>query len=91
MSRLRPSAIQAPSAPPVLTSYPTIHGKAGAVAWYRDVLGLDVKYNAINKAASSGELPSFMVSGALWFATQDLMDFLMSKRRSASDAREVSA
>lgn len=70
---------------PDLLSHPTIRGKTGAQQWYRDVLGVDVKYNAINKAAGSGDLPSFMVSGALWFATQDLYDFLMSFRRSVSD------
>lgn len=75
---------------PELTPYPTIKGKQGAVDWYRDALGVDMKYNNIHRNASSGELPSFMVSGALWFSTQDLYDFLMAKRRVAQP-EQVSA
>lgn len=75
---------------PELTPYPTVKGKQGAVNWYKDALGVDVKHNDIHRKASSGELPSFMVSGALWFSTQDLYDYLMSKRR-AAQPEQVSA
>lgn len=76
---------------PELTPYPTIKGKQGAVAWYRDTLGVDViKCNDIERNAASGDLPSFKVSGALWFSTQDLYDYLMSKRRVAQP-EQVSA
>lgn len=71
---------------PDLTPYPTIRGKKGAFDWYRNILGVEVKYNEIHRKATSGELPSFMISGALWFATQDLYDHLMSKRRTAVSA-----
>lgn len=75
---------------PELTPYPTIKGKQGAVTWYRDALGVDVKFNEIKINAASGELPSFIVSGALWFSTQDLYDYLMAKRRVAQP-EQVSA
>ncbi|MBW0273216.1 hypothetical protein ATM97_24340 [Nocardia sp. MH4] len=75
---------------PELTPYPTIKGKQGAINWYRDALGVEFKYNELDRKTSSGELPSFMVSGSLWYATQDLMDYLMSKRR-AAQPEQVSA
>lgn len=89
----RTSIIHPPAgqAVPALTPQPTVRGKQGAVSWYRDVLGVEFKLNAVRAATASGELPSFMISGGTWYSTQDLFDWVMSKRRSASDAQEVDA
>jgi hypothetical protein len=80
-----------PTAELVLTDHPTIKGKVGALNWYREVLGVEFKLNAIRAATASGDLPSFTISGATWYATRDLHSWVMSKRRSASDAQEVDA
>lgn len=90
-STLNPNAGQSV---PALTPHPTVRGKQGAIAWYRDVLGVDFRLNAVRAATASGELPSFMISGGTWYSTQDLWDWVMTKRRSASKTRssqEVSA
>ncbi len=67
-----------------LSNDPTIKGKAGAVAWYRDVMGLsNVGMGTVTKATNDHTLPSYMISGAIWYSTVDLYNFIQKMRRSA--------
>jgi hypothetical protein len=67
-----------------LSNDPTIKGKAGAVAWYRDVMGLSsVGMGLVTKATNDRTLPSYKISGAIWYSTVDLYNFVQRMRRSA--------
>jgi hypothetical protein len=70
-----------------LSSDPTIKGKAGAVAWYRDVMGLsNVGLGLITKATNDRSLPSYKISGAVWYSTLDLYNYIQGMRRTVSSA-----
>lgn len=65
-----------------LSSDPTIKGKAGAVAWYRDVMGLSsVGMGLVTKATNDRSLSSYKISGAIWYSTLDLYNFIQGMRR----------
>jgi hypothetical protein len=67
-----------------LSNDPTIKGKAGAVTWYRDVMGLSsVGVGLVTKATNDHTLPSYKISGAIWYSTVDLYNFIQKMRRSA--------
>jgi hypothetical protein len=67
-----------------LSNDPTIKGKAGAVAWYRDAMGLSsVGMGLVTKATNDRTLPSYKISGAIWYSTVDLYNFVQRMRRSA--------
>lgn len=67
-----------------LSPDPTVRGKAGAVDWYRDVMGLtNVGIGLVTKATNDKTLPSYMISGAIWYSTLDLYNFIQRMRRSA--------
>jgi hypothetical protein len=67
-----------------LSPDPSIKGKEGAVTWYREVMGLDnVGLGRITKATNDMSLPSFKISGAVWYSTVDLYNFIARMRRSA--------
>lgn len=68
-----------------LSTDPTIKGKSGAVDWYRDVMGLsNVGIGLVTKATNDRTLPSYMISGAIWYSTVDLYNYIQTMRRSAS-------
>ncbi|ULN33409.1 hypothetical protein [Mycolicibacterium smegmatis] len=59
-------------------------GKAGAVAWYRDVMGLsNVGIGLVTKATNDRTLPSYKISGAIWYSTVDLYNFIQGMRRTS--------
>lgn len=62
-----------------LTNVPTIRGRAGAHRWLNDVLGVPVRLNYVRAATAKGELTGVRMSGALFFSTQDLFDWIMSR------------
>lgn len=67
-----------------LSNDPTIKGKAGAVAWYRDVMGLSsVGMGLVTRATNNRTLPSYKISGAIWYSTVDLYNFIQRMRRTA--------
>lgn len=67
-----------------LTNDPTIKGKDGAVAWYRDVMGLSsIGLGLVTKATNNKTLSSYRISGAIWYSTVDLYNFVQGMRRSA--------
>ncbi|BCO38060.1 hypothetical protein [Mycobacterium heckeshornense] len=67
-----------------LSTDPTIKGKSGAVDWYRDVMGLtNVGLGLATKATNDRTLPSRMISGAIWYSTVDLYNFIQTMRRTA--------
>lgn len=67
-----------------LCTDPTIKGKAGAVEWYRDVMGLSsVGMGLVTKATNDHSLPNYKISGAIWYSTVDLYNFVQRMRRSA--------
>jgi hypothetical protein len=67
-----------------LSNDPIIKGKTGAVAWYRDVMGLSsVGMGLVTKATNDRTLPSYKISGAIWYSTVDLYNFIQRMRRSA--------
>ena len=81
-----------PEAPPTATAStrldlstdPTIKGKTGAVAWYRDVMGLtNIGMGVVTKATNDRSLPSYKISGAVYYSTADLWNFIQTMRRSA--------
>lgn len=67
-----------------LSTDPTIKGKAGAVQWYRTVMGLSsIGMGLVTKATNDRSLPSYKISGAIWYSTHDLHNFIQAMRRSA--------
>lgn len=65
-----------------LSPDPSIKGKAGAVEWYRDVMGLDnVGLGLVIKATNDRSLPSYKISNAVWYSTVDLYNFIAGMRR----------
>lgn len=62
----------------VLSSVPTIRGRAGAHRWLNDVLGVPVRLNYVRAATAKGELTGVKISGALFFSTRVLFDWIMS-------------
>jgi hypothetical protein len=71
-----------------LSNDPTIKGKAGAVAWYRGVMGLSsVGMGLVTKATNDRTLPSYKISGAIWYSTADLWNFIQGMRRTAQSER----
>jgi hypothetical protein len=73
-----------------LSPDPTVKGKTGAVAWYRDVMGLtSVGIGLVTKATNDHTLPSYKISGAIWYSTVDLYNFIQGMRRTA-DSRPIS-
>ncbi|WP_375481991.1 hypothetical protein [uncultured Mycobacterium sp.] len=74
-----------PDDPPelALSDAPTIKGKAGAVAWYRDVLGIPVTMNNVVVATNNRTLPSYLIGGAVYYSTRDLYRYITKDRRTA--------
>jgi len=67
-----------------LSNDPTIKGKTGAVTWYREVMGLSsIGLGLVTKATNEKALPSYKISGAIWYSTLDLYNFIQGMRRSA--------
>lgn len=67
-----------------LSPDPTVKGKTGAVEWYRDTMGLsNVGIGLVTKATNDRTLPSYKISGAIWYSTVDLYNFVQSMRRTA--------
>jgi len=67
-----------------LSPDPTVKGKDGAVAWYRDVMGLrNFGMGLVTKATNDKTLPSYLISQAIWYSTLDLYNFIQRMRRSA--------
>lgn len=67
-----------------LSPDPTVKGKDGAVGWYREVMGLtNVEHGLITKSTNDHTLPSYRISGAIWYSTVDLYNFIQGMRRSA--------
>lgn len=62
----------------VLSTVPTIRGRAGAYTWLNDVLGVPVRLNYVRAATARGEIPATKIGGALVFSTQALFDWIMS-------------
>ncbi|PQM52506.1 hypothetical protein C5U48_09385 [Mycolicibacter virginiensis] len=59
-------------------------GKTGAVEWYRDTMGLrNVGIGLVTKATNDRTLPSYKISGAIWYSTVDLYNFVQGMRRTA--------
>lgn len=86
MARLIPEPVPVATASTRLdlSNDPTIKGKTGAVAWYRDVMGLiNVGMGLVTKATNDRTLPSYKISGAIWYSTVDLYNFVQHMRRSA--------
>lgn len=72
-----------------LSNDPTVKGKAGAVAWYREVMGLSsIGTGLVTKATNDRSLPSYKISGAIWYSTLDLYNFIQGMRRTASSQPE---
>ncbi|SRX95093.1 hypothetical protein MSP7336_03357 [Mycobacterium shimoidei] len=68
-----------------LSPDPTVKGKDGAVEWYRDVMGLSsVGHGLITRATNDHTLPSYKISGAIWYSTVDLYNFIQGMRRAVS-------
>ena len=63
----------------VVSEVPTIRGRAGAHRWLNDVLGVPVRLNYVRAATAKGELSGVRMSGALFFSTQGLFDWIMSR------------
>lgn len=87
MTRLIPEPVLTASASTKLdlSNDPTIKGKAGAVEWYRDVMGLkNVGMGVVTKATNDRSLPSYKISGAIFYSTLDLYNYVQTMRRSAS-------
>jgi hypothetical protein len=61
-----------------LSTVPTIRGRAGAHRWLNDMLGVPVRLNYVRGATARGEIPSVRMSGALFFSTRGLFDWIMS-------------
>jgi hypothetical protein len=74
-----------PEDPPglALSDAPTIKGKAGAVAWYREVLGVPVSMNNVTVATNNRTLPSYLIGGAVFYSTRDLYRHITRNRRTA--------
>lgn len=67
-----------------LSTDPTVKGKAGAVAWYREIMGISsIGMGLVTKATNERTLPSYKISGAIWYSTADLYQFVQGMRRSA--------
>lgn len=67
-----------------LSPDPTVKGKTGAVQWYRDTMGLtNVGIGLVTKATNDHTLPSYKISGAIWYSTVDLYNFVQGMRRTA--------
>ena len=62
----------------VLSSVPTIRGREAAHRWLNDVLGVPVRLNYVRTAVAKGEVPCTRMSGALFFSTRALFDWIMS-------------
>lgn len=62
----------------VLSTLPTIRGREAAHRWLNDVLGVPVRLNYVRVAVAKGEIPSTRMSGALFFSTRALFDWLMA-------------
>lgn len=62
----------------VLSTVPTIRGRAGAHSWLNDVLEVPVRLNYVRAATAKGEIPCTKIGGALIFSTQSLFDWIMS-------------
>ena len=68
----------------VLSTVPTIRGRAEAHRWLNDVLGVPVRLNYVRVAAAKNEIPSTRISGARVFSTRGLFDWIVSKMEAAS-------
>ena len=66
-----------------LSDAPTIKSKAGAVVWYRDVLGIPVSMNNVVVATNNRTLPSYLIGGAVFYSTRDLYKYITKDRRTA--------
>lgn len=82
MARVPPCV---PDDPPglVLSDAPTIKGKVGAVAWYREVLGVPVSMNNVVVATNKRILPSYLIGGAVFYSSRDLYRHITKNRRTA--------
>ncbi|MGI0133626.1 MAG: hypothetical protein ACREBW_01540 [Candidatus Micrarchaeaceae archaeon] len=84
MARMPPFNVVTAQTKLDLSPDPKAKGKDGAVAWYRDVMGLtNVGMGIIAKATNDKTLPSYMISGAIWYSTLDMYNFIQRMRRSA--------
>jgi hypothetical protein len=68
----------------VLTNVPTIRGRAAAHRWLKDVLGVPVTFNYVRDAANHRQIPCTKMSGALFFSTQGLFDWIMARYDAAA-------
>jgi hypothetical protein len=66
-----------------LNDIPSIKGKAAAVAWYREVLGVEVTMNNVVAATNNRELASYMIGRAVHYAPRDLWNYVTRNRRGA--------
>jgi hypothetical protein len=68
----------------VLSTVPTIRGREAAHRRLNDVLGVPVRLNYVRTAVAKSEIPSTRMSGALFFSTRALFDWIMSRDEAAS-------
>ena len=62
-----------------LSTVPTLRGRQAAHAWVRDVLGVPVTRNFFHRAVHNREVQCKKMSGALFFSTQALFDWVMAR------------
>lgn len=68
----------------VLSTVPTIRGRAGAHAWLNEVLGVPVRLNYVRAATAKGEIPCTKIGGALVFSSQSLFEWTMGLTEEAT-------
>ncbi len=78
MARLLPIHHEPPPGV-TLSSVPTIRGRAAAHRWLNEVLGVPVTLNYVREAANRRQIACTKMSGALFFSTQGLFDWIMSR------------
>jgi hypothetical protein len=78
MARLVP-LVHEPPPGVVLSTVPTIRGRAAAHRWLNEVLGVPVRLNYVRDAANRREIPCVKMSGALFFSTRGLFDWIMAR------------
>ena len=63
----------------VLSNIPTIRGRVAAHRWLNDVLGVPVSLNYVRAATAKDQIPATRMSGALFFSTRSLFDWIMAR------------
>lgn len=66
-----------------LSDVPSIRGKDGAMAWFRDELGVPVGIRLVKESTENHTLPSYIIGGAVYYSSRDLWRWLATRRRSA--------